>query len=223
MDLNKIDTINFENLTSEEASQLGLNSIFQEANGTYDWIYCMDMLQDKSMMKFVMKIIALAFVPFIIISLIISEDLEKALWVIGILALCLGAVMIIIVLSFWFTNALYKGKYMMVYQMNNHELVFSQTSDQAKITKMLTATYSAVSAAGQNIGGTIAGAGLTMSPNAHHAVFAKVRSVKGKKKDNLIWVNSFFQHLMVYVPAESYDFVWEYITQRCVRARISED
>ena len=37
-----------------------------------------------------------------------------------------------------------------------------------------------------------------------------------------IWVNTFLQSLMIYVPDEFYDFVWNYITQRCDKARISE-
>ena len=45
---------------------------------------------------------------------------------------------------------------------------------------------------------------------------------KGKKRDNLIWVNIFMQFLMVYVPDGAYDFVWDHITARCVNARITQ-
>ena len=63
---------------------------------------------------------------------------------------------------------------------------------------------------------------MALSPNGYLAKFAKVRSVKGVRKDNMIWVNTFLQYLMVYVSDEYYDFVWNYITQRCVNARIIE-
>ena len=48
----------------------------------------------------------------------------------------------------------------------------------------------------------------------------KVRSVKGKRADNLIWVNTFLQYQQVYVPKSAYNFVWNYITERCVNAKI---
>ena len=111
---------------------------------------------------------------------------------------------------------------MLVYQMNNDEIMFSQTTDQAEMTRTIAAASAIVNAAGKNAGGTIAGTGLAMRPNIYTAKFAKVSSVIGDRKDNLIWVNTFLQSLMIYVPDEFYDFVWNYIIQRCDRARISE-
>ncbi len=107
--------------------------------------------------------------------------------------------------------------------MNERELAFSQTTDQKQITRTISAASAAVNAAGRNVGGTIAGAGLALSPNAYRSAFAKVKSIKAKRKDNLIWVNTFLQYQMVYVPDAFYDFVWNYITQRCPNARISEE
>jgi hypothetical protein len=140
----------------------------------------------------------------------------------GILALCLGGVMLIILFAFWLVNKLFKGSYMLVYQMNNDEIMFSQTADQAEITRTIAAASAIVNTVGKNVGGAIAGTGLAMRPNIYTAKFAKVSSVKGDRKDNLIWVNTFLQSLMIYVPDEFYDFVWNYIIQRCDRARISE-
>ena len=110
---------------------------------------------------------------------------------------------------------------MLIYEMNEQGLTFSQTTDQAQITRTIAAASAAVNAAGGNAGGVIAGTGLALSPNSYHADFSKVRSVKGRKSDHLIWVNTFLQYLMVYVPDDAYDFVWTYITERCVNASIS--
>lgn len=130
--------------------------------------------------------------------------------------------MLIILFAFWLVNKLFKGSYMLVYQMNNDEIMFSQTADQAEITRTIAAASAIVNTVGKNVGGAIAGTGLAMRPNIYTAKFAKVSSVKGDRKDNLIWVNTFMQSLMIYVPDEFYDFVWNYITQRCDKARISE-
>ena len=53
MDIKNIESLDPGSLTSEEARELGLNVIFLEEDGTYDWIYCLKMLQNLSMFKFV--------------------------------------------------------------------------------------------------------------------------------------------------------------------------
>ena len=109
---------------------------------------------------------------------------------------------------------------MLIYQMNNEGITFSQTTDQAAMTRAVAAASAAVSAAGGNTGGVISGTGMTLRANAYHSKFEKVRSVKGNRADNLIWVNTFLQYQQVYVPKSAYNFVWNYITERCVNAKI---
>ncbi len=222
MDIKNISNIEFESLGTDEAKELGINVLFQEEDGTFDWIYCLDMFQNLSMFKFVVKITLLTFIPIVVMLLFLSAGSADVLWVLGIIALCLGVVMLIVLFSFWLINKIYKGSYMLVYQMNNDEIMFSQTTDQAEITRTIAGATAAVNAAGNNVGGVIAGTSLALRPNMFIARFAKVSSVKGSRKDNLIWVNTFLQSLMIYVPDEFYDFVWNYITQRCDKARISD-
>lgn len=223
MDIKNIESLDFGALTSEEASELGLNAVFLEEDGTYDWIYCMKMMQNLSMFKFVMKVIAITFAVFIAALLLMTKGVGDILWGLGILGLVFILVILVVLFSFWLTDKLFKGSYMLIYEMNNEGLTFSQTTDQAQITRSIAAASAAASAAGGNVGGVIAGSGMAMSPNSYHAEFSKVRSVKGKRKENLIWVNTFLQYLMVYVPDGAYDFVWNYITERCVNARITSD
>lgn len=221
MEIKKLDHLDFGSLSSEEADQLGLNVIFLEKDGTYDWIYCLRMFQNLSMFKFVMKLMIFMFAAITVILLVLTGGSGDILWLLGILGLCFAAVILIVLFSFWLVNKLYKGRYMLIYEMNEQGLTFSQTTDQAQITRTIAAASAAVNAAGGNAGGVIAGTGLALSPNSYHADFSKVRSVKGRKSDNLIWVNTFLQYLMVYVPDDAYDFVWTYITERCVNASIS--
>lgn len=221
MDIKNIDNLDVGSLTSEDAGELGIGVVFQEEDGTYDWIYCLKMFQNLSLFKFVMKIIAIMYAIITITLLVLTKGSDDILWLLGILGLVFAGVTGIVLFSFWLVDKLFKGSYMLIYEMNEEGLTFSQTADQAQITRTIAAASAAVSAAGKNVGGVIAGTGLAMSPNSWHADFSKVRSVKGKRRDNLIWVNSFLQYLMVYVPDEAYDFVWSYITGRCVNARIT--
>ena len=179
------------------------------------------MFQNLSMFKFVMKIMIFMFAAITVIMLVLTGGSGDVLWLLGILGLCFAAVILIVLFSFWLVDKLFKGRYMLIYEMNEQGLTFSQTTDQAQITRTIAAASAAVNAAGGNAGGVIAGTGLALSPNSYHADFSKVRSVKGRKSDHLIWVNTFLQYLMVYVPDDAYDFVWTYITERCVNASIS--
>ena len=221
MDIKNIESLDPGSLTSEEAKELGLNVIFLEEDGTYDWIYCLKMLQNLSMFKFVLKVIAITYAIIILGLLFLTRGSGDILWALGIIGLVFLVVILIVLFSFWLVDKLFKGSYMLIYEMNNEGITFSQTTDQAQITRAIAATSAAASAAGGNVGGVIAGTGLSMRPNSYHADFSKVRSVKGKRSENLIWVNTFLQYLMVYVPDDAYDFVWTYITGRCVNARIS--
>lgn len=220
MNIKNIESLDFSSLTSEEAGELGLNVIFVEDDGTYDWIYCLKMLQNRSMLKFVMKIIAIIYAIIIITLLVLAGRSDDILLILGILGLVFVAVMVIVLFSFWLVDKLYKGNYMLIYEMNTRGITFSQTTDQAQITRAVAAASAAASAAGGNVGGVVSGTGLAMRPNSWHAEFSKVRSVKGDRSENLIWVNTFLQYLMVYVPDDAYDFVWTYITSRCVNAKI---
>ena len=219
----RIEDIDFLSLTTEEAEKLGLNAIYQEEDGTYDWIYCMNMMKDLSMLKFYYKVIGLCFLPIILLMMWMALTGRFDWSSFLIVMLCFVVVLLIVVFAVWLVNKLFQSKYMLIYQMNNEGLTFSQTTDQAEMTRTIAAASAAASAAGGHTGGVISGSGMALSPNAYYSEFSKVRSVRGVRKDNLIWVNTFLQFQQVYVPAGSYDFVWNYITQRCVNARIHEE
>ena len=222
MDAKNIENSSFGSMSSAEAQKMGFNVLFQEEDGTYDWIYSLNMLKNRSMLIYVIRVIIIIWIVIALIFVVLAGGSDKLLLILGILALCLVGAILIAFFAVWLVNKLYKGSYLLVYQMNDEQLVFSQTTDQAQITRTIAAASAAINAAGNNIGGAIAGAGLALGPNAYRSRFSKVRSVKGKRKDNLIEVNTFLQNQMVYVPEEYYDFVWEYITQRCRKARIRE-
>ena len=220
MNNKNIEEIDFLSLTTEEAEKLGLNAIFEEEDGTYDWIYCMNMMKDRSMFSFYFKVVGLCFLPIVLMMLWMAASSNLSMFTFLITMLSFGGVLLVVVFAIWLVNTMYGGKYMLIYQMNNEGITFSQTADQAAMTRAVAAASAAVSAAGGNTGGVISGTGMTLRANAYHSKFEKVRSVIGKRADNLIWVNTFLQYQQVYVPKSAYNFVWNYITERCVNAKI---
>ena len=215
-----IEDIDFLSLTTEEAEELGLNAIFEEEDGTYDWIYCMNMMKDMSMIRFYFKVVSLCFLPIVLMMIWMALNSQLTMYAFCVTMLSFGGVLLVVVFCIWLVNKMYHGKYMLVYQMNDEGITFSQTSDQAAMTRAIAAVSAAASAAGGHAGGVISGTGMTLRASAYHSSFAKVRSVKCVRKDNLIWVNTFLQFQQVYVPKSAYGFVWNYITERCVNAKI---
>ncbi len=219
METTDIGSIDFMNLSSEEARNLGIGVMFHdEDDGSYKWIYGMDMMKEKSMMKIVLIVMNIVFIPILLLLFFLSlRDgfrLQEAMLFFGVYVV----IMIICVLSTWFVNLMYKGSYMMLYQMNDEELAFAQVRDQAQITKMIASAHAAVSSAAGEAGGVISGTALTLAPNTTYTTFKKVRSIRANRKDHLIWVNSFMLFQMVYVTEEYYDFVLNYILERCKKA-----
>lgn len=220
MNNQNIEDIDFLSLTTEEAEKLGLNAIFEEEDGTYDWIYCMNMMKDMSMVKFYFKVVSLCFLPIVLMMIWMALNKQLSMYAFCVTMLSFGGALLVVIFCIWLVNKMYRGKYMLVYQMNDEGITFSQTSDQAAMTRAIAAASAAVSAAGGHAGGVISGTGMTLRANAYHSSFAKVRSVKCVRKDNLIWVNTFLQYQQVYVPKSAFGFVWNYITERCVNAKI---
>ena len=210
----KIEEIDFLSLTTEEAEQLGLNAIFEEEDGTYDWIYCMNMMKDRSMFSFYFKVVGLCFLPIVIMMIWMAASSRLSLSTFLITMLSFGGVLLVVVFAIWLVNTMYGGKYMLIYQMNNEGITFSQTTDQAAMTRAVAAASAAVSAADGNTGGVISGTGMTLRANAYHSKFEKVRSVKGKRADNLIWVKEGITTYTMYAPLEDAAFVKEYVRVR---------
>ena len=91
MDIKNISSIDMSSLSTEQAYELGLNSIFLEDDGTYNWIYCMKMRQDLSMFKFIFKIVSAMYALMVIIILLMIHGSGDVLELLGIFALCLKA------------------------------------------------------------------------------------------------------------------------------------
>ena len=214
MNNKNIEEIDFLSLTTEEAEQLGLNAIFEEEDGTYDWIYCMNMMKDRSMFSFYFKVVGLCFLPIVIMMIWMAASSRLSMSTFLITMLSFGGVLLVVVFAIWLVNTMYGGKYMLIYQMNNEGITFSQTTDQAAMTRAVAAASAAVSAAGGNTGGVISGTGMTLRANAYHSKFEKVRSVKGKRADNLIWVKEGITTYTMYAPLEDAAFVKEYVRVR---------
>ena len=125
MDIKNISIIDMSSLSTEQAQELGLNCIFLEDDGTYNWIYCMKMLQDLSMFKFIFKIISVIYALMVITILIMIHGSGDVLELLRIFALCYGVIVLVIIFSFWLVDKIFKGNYMLIFEMNEEGITFS--------------------------------------------------------------------------------------------------
>ena len=68
---------------------------------------------------------------------------------------------------------------------------------------------------------SMTGSGLVlMTKNSMTSEFALVKKVTRNARENTIKLDQILEHNQIYVEKEDYDFVWNYITSRCKKAKI---
>ena len=158
-------------------------------DGKYRWKYEMNMLTNPSIFLTVLKVFE------------------------GII------VGIFLFFGFILTAAIFKGKYIVLFEMDEKGVAHVVTPEQMKKARKLAKITAAAGAARGSF--TTAGAGvLAASKQASISEFAKVRRVKPRRRLHVIKVNEFIEKNQIYVPDEDFDFVYDYIKSRCVNAKL---
>ena len=190
-------------------------------DGKYRWMYEMSFLTNPSIFLTVFKVFACViigmFLFFVIIAAINGDwktlvGMTKACGVM--LAIFLG----LTIISMFVMAAIYRGKYIVLFEMDENEISHTQAPEQFKKAQKLGKITAAVGAGRGSF--TTAGAGmLAASKQSSISEFSKVRKVKPRRWLNVIKVNQPFEHNQVYVPKEDFDFVYEYIKSRCPKVK----
>jgi len=191
-------------------------------DGKYRWTYPLDLLRNPTILFTVLKIFGVLFsIPILIllISTAVKGNWAEAweedfkIWII-----VLVVFLAIVLVSYLIVARMYKGKYVVRFTMDQGQLVHQQVPvqfQQAQKTGALIAIAGILTK--QPI---TAGAGaLAASRDTSTSVYEKVRSIKPHRAWNLIKVNQRLNRNQVYVPAEDFDFVLDYIRQHCPNAK----
>ena len=194
----------------------------QYADGKYRWVYEMPILTNPTIFLTVLKVFAyilgISFVVFGFFIYVIHGN-WAGLWEMakGYL-IALGIIAVLNVLGVLVIAAMYNGKYIVMFEMDEHQIKHVQVSEQFRKAKK----FGQLSAfAGMMSGNfTLAGAGLLMSSkDASVSNYTEVRRVKPLRRMHVIKVNEFIEKNQIYVPDEDFDFVYDYIKSRCVNAK----
>ena len=161
------------------------------------------------------------FLAVMIIMLLAGELSFEGLWfgvrMVGLVGL------ILLVLSFpayWIVAKKNGNKYVVLHEMDETGLVHTQMKRNVEHEKVLMwVGILAGLAAGRPgvVGASINAATVT----SLSSTFSKVKRVKAMRRHHLIKVNSTFSKNRVFVTDKDFDFVFNYISSRCVNAKIS--
>ena len=191
-------------------------------DGKYRWIYEMNMLTNPTVFLTVFKIflyiILAGWLIFGIFLYLIHGDFE------GFLDFSKGALIAIAgmagltFLGVLLLSALYGGKYVVLFEMDEKEIKHIQLPRQVEKAQAVAFITTLVGlTAGKP---TVAGAGLlSAGKTSSTSVFANVRRVIPRPRLHLIKVNQLLNKNQVYVSPEDFDFVFDFIKSRCTNAK----
>lgn len=203
-----------------------MSSIVQDKDGVYRWVYEFNLFTNPTILFTVLKILLGIVVVGIVIMLVgMVPDLARG-YANGsdvVDTLRFGGIFIL----FFFVltcvgYAVYAvmqgGKYCVVFTMDESGITHKQLPRQFEKAQVISALNVVAGIATGSP--TQVGTGfITATRNSISSDFAAVRSVKGSKPLRVIKVNEPLAKNQVYVDADDYDFVFNYICDHCPNAK----
>ncbi|WP_036606926.1 hypothetical protein [Oribacterium sp. P6A1] len=194
-------------------------------DGKYRWIYEFPMLKNPVILFTVFRVLGMSAAIIAIFALLIDliEDgsitpaIDPDEWIIGfwVILFFIG----VVILSYIILAAMYGFKYMVLFEMDEEKVVHIQLPSQFKKSEAL-GWLTAMAGIASGRAGTIGTGMLAATRNTSTSDFINVRQVIGSRWMCVIKVNKLLDHNQIYVEPSDYDFVYNYIAQRCVNAKV---
>lgn len=191
-------------------------------DGKYRWVYEMNMITNPTIFLTVLKvfwgIIIGMWAVFGFFLYVIHGDWDGLLGMSRAMLVVLGIFTVLTMLGVLLLAAIYGGKYVVLFEMDENGVKHIQLPRQVKKAEALGLLTALVAIAAKRP--AAAGAGLlSTTKTSSVSEFAKVRRVKAYRRLHLIKVNQLLEKNQVYVPDEDFDFVYDYIRSRCTNAK----
>lgn len=191
-------------------------------DGKYRWIYEMNMLTNPTIFLTVFKIffyiILAGWLIFGTFLYLIHGDFKGFLDFSEGALIAIAGMAVLTFLGVLLLSALYGGKYVVLFEMDEQEIKHIQLPRQVKKAQALSLLTALVGIAAKRP--TTVGAGLLASgKTTSTSEYKKVRRVVARRTLHLIKVNQLLEKNQFYVPDEDFDFVYEYIKSRCPMRR----
>ena len=191
-------------------------------DGKYRWVYELGLFKTPTIYILIWKIFFFIMLGVFTLMFFVSLGDSDFFWE-GFLGwlkafgIALAAMSVIVFLGYALYAAMMGGKYIVIFEMDENGINHKQIPSQAKKAQAISkATIIAGLATGRL---SMIGAGIGASRTEMYTGFEKVRKVKAYPRQNLIKVNELLSHNQVYAEKEDFEFVMNYITERCVNVK----
>ncbi len=191
-------------------------------DGNYRWVYEVKMLTNPTILFDVYKVLGISFGVVWLFMLLINGCEGNltlgSIWEFSYGFLVLMAVFVVIgIVAYFIVAWVYDWKYMVLYTLNEKEVIHQQMPRQAKKAQVLGALTAMVGGLAGKSG--VVGAGLlTASKTSSISKLADVAHLIPNRRRNLIKVNQLFNRNRIYVPDEDFDFVYDFLRKHCTKA-----
>lgn len=187
------------------------------ADGKYRWVYELNMLTNPIIFWTVLKVLGGVWL-FLYVFMLIFGDFATFWEAFRIFAYVMAGIVALSLMGYLVVAAMYKGKYVVLFEMDEDGISHTQMPRQYKKAQVLSAFT--VLAGLASVKPSTVGAGiLAATKNSSTSVFENVRKVKARRRLHVIKVNQLLNKNQVYVPNEDFDFVYDFIKSRCPHAK----
>jgi hypothetical protein len=200
-------------------------NIYLCPDGKYRWIYELNMIKNPVILLTIWKIFGILILLQIAITFILAVFdgdvpgfFTGYLFTPGVLIIP-GIFFVLSVIAYVIVAFDYGWKYVVLFEMDENGVVHYQMPKQFEKAQGLSWL---VTMAGAITGNFITmGAGvLASSKNCSSSEFTRVKKVVISRRFNVIKVNEVLEKNQVYADKADFDFVCDFITQRCPNAKI---
>lgn len=192
-------------------------------DGKYRWVYEVPMLRNPSILFDVYKVLGISFgIVWLFNAIVVSceEGVSlSSLWGLssGFLIL-MGVFLVIGIVAYVIVAWMYGWKYVVLFTMDEKEIVHQQMPHQVKKAVLIGALTSLMGVLARKPG--VVGTGLlAASRSTSTSRLADVKRVIPRRRLNLIKVNQLLNKNRIFVPNEDFDFVYDFLLHHCPQAK----
>lgn len=187
------------------------------ADGKYRWVYELNMLTNPIIFWTVLKVLGGVWL-FLYVFMLIFGDFATFWEAFRIFAYVMAGIVALSLMGYLVVAAMYKGKYVVLFEMDEDVISHTQMPRQYKKAQVLSA-FTVLAGLASGKPSTVGAGILAATKNSSTSVFENVRKVKARRRLHVIKVNQLLNKNQVYVPDEDFDFVYDFIKSRCPHAK----
>ena len=193
-------------------------NIAKGSDGVYRWMYELNLFKNPTVLITVYKVLLITFaimlVFFFFISIPGGNFAEQFIGMLKVLVILFGIFLVLGLISYLIYAAYLGGKYIVLFEMNEHGVTHTQMPRQYNRVRRVAGT-AIISAFLNNDLTLLANINLSTMRDSSTSVFSHVKSIKPRRSRNVIYVNSPFVKNQIYAEDMDFVFVEWYIKQHC--------